>query len=251
MELNVKGDVFFDALDSFEIVDIAKNSKETGIDESVDVDRKVDLIKRDLNEIIGEDELRELIESGTQLNHYIGFEISGLVHLGTGLSSMLKIRDLVEAGVNCTVFLADWHTWINDKLGGDHTFIKKVADEYFQPCFEVCADIVGVDKSKINFVRGSDLYHHNDRFWQTVIEVSKNLTLSRVLKSTSIMGRDERNSQPFAWLIYPPMQASDIFTMGINIAHSGTDQRKIHVIAREVALKMKIKNLKDVQWVRL
>jgi tyrosyl-tRNA synthetase len=159
---------------------------------------------------------------------------------------MLKIRDLQDAGVNCRIFLADWHTWINDKLNGDHTFIKQVATEYFQPALEVCAKIVGADPKKIQFIHGTDLYHNNDRFWQSVVEISKNLTLSRVLKSTSIMGRDERNSQPFAWLIYPPMQVSDIFTLGINLTHSGTDQRKIHVIAREVALKLQIQNLKDI-----
>jgi tyrosyl-tRNA synthetase len=210
------------------------------------INKRLSLIKRNLNEIIGEEELIQLLNNDTPLNHYIGFEISGLVHLGTGLSSMLKIRDLQDAGVNCRIFLADWHTWINDKLNGDHTFIKQVATEYFQPALEVCAKIVGADPKKIQFIHGTDLYHNNDRFWQSVVEISKNLTLSRVLKSTSIMGRDERNSQPFAWLIYPPMQVSDIFTLGINLTHSGTDQRKIHVIAREVALKLQIQNLKDI-----
>ncbi len=207
---------------------------------------RVELIKRNLNEILGEDTLRELIENNTPLRHYIGFEISGLVHLGTGLSSMLKIKDLQDAGVKCTVYLADWHTWINDKLGGDHEFIKKVAKEYFEPAMRVSAEIVGAKADEIDFIHGSDLYHNNDKFWQTLVEVSKNLTLSRVLKSTSIMGRDQRESQPFAWLIYPPMQAADIVEMGVNIAHSGTDQRKIHVITREVAEKLKINNIKDI-----
>lgn len=202
------------------------------------------LIKQNLNEVLGEEELQKLIESNTPLVHYIGFEISGLVHLGTGISSMIKIRDLQKAGVKCNIFLADWHTWINNKLRGDHTFIKEVSKDYFQPALEVCAEIVGANVKEINFIHGSDLYHNNDKYWQSVIEISKNLTLSRVLKSTSIMGRDERNSQPFAWLVYPPMQVADIFALGVNITHSGTDQRKIHVIAREVAPKLAINSLK-------
>ncbi len=205
---------------------------------------KTKLIKQNLNEIIGKEELEKLLETETPLRHYIGFEISGLVHLGTGLSSMLKIRDLQKAGVKCHVFLADWHTWINDKLKGDHTFIKEVATKYFQPALEVSAEIVGAEPSKIEFIHGTDLYDSDNTFWQSMLEISKNLTLSRVLKSTSIMGRDERSSQPFAWLIYPPMQIADIFTIGINITHSGTDQRKIHVVTREIATKLKIKNLK-------
>jgi len=242
--INVKLDVFMNNVTDFELVDI-RNSNEIDSHLQKETNERLNLIKQNLNEIIGEEDLIELIENDTPLNHYIGFEISGLVHLGTGLSSMLKIRDLQRAGVHCRVFLADWHTWINDKLGGDHVLIKKVAKEYFQPALEICAEIVGADPTKIEFIQGSDLYHNNDKFWQSVVEISKNLTLSRVLKSTSIMGRDERDSQPFAWLVYPPMQSADIFTMGVNIAHAGTDQRKIHVITREVALKLKVQNLKD------
>lgn len=69
-------------------------------------------------EIIGEEELIQLLNSGASLNHYIGFEISGLVHLGTGLMSGIAIRELQKLGVHTSVWLADWHTWINNKLGG-------------------------------------------------------------------------------------------------------------------------------------
>lgn len=31
------------------------------------------------------------------------------------------------------------------------------------------------------------------------------------------------------------MQSADIFALGVNIAHSGTDQRNVHVVAREAA----------------
>lgn len=209
-------------------------------------EEKIKLITRNLEEVIGEEELATLIENGTPLRHYVGLEISGLLHLGQGISLISKIADLQKAGVDCSIYLADWHTWINDKLGGDHELIKKVAHEYFQPAMEVGLKIVGADPSKVRFIHGSELYHNNDRYWQTVVDVSKNLTVSRVLKSTSIMGRKEDLSQPFAWLIYPPMQTADIVEMGVNIAHAGMDQRKVHVIAREVIPSLKINRLKDI-----
>jgi tyrosyl-tRNA synthetase len=55
-----------------------------------------------------------------------------------------------------------------------------------------------------------------------------------VKRSITIMGREIQESIPSSWLIYPLMQAADIFKLGVNIAHAGMDQRKIHVIAREV-----------------
>lgn len=206
---------------------------------------KIELITRNLQEVIGIEQLEHLIDTNTPLVHYIGYEISGLLHIGQGVSTCMKIADLQKAGVKCKVYLADWHTWINDKLGGDHELIKKVATEYFEPAMRVSLQIAGGDPDNVEFIHGSDLYHNNDRYWQTVVEVSKNLTVSRVLKSTAIMGRKEDLSQPFAWLIYPPMQTSDIVEMGTNIAHAGMDQRKVHVIAREVIPSLKINRLID------
>ena len=58
------------------------------------------------------------------------------------------------------------------------------------------------------------------------------------------MGRKEGETIDVAKLIYPPMQVADIFMQEINLAHSGLDQRKAHVIARDVANKLKFKPLK-------
>lgn len=202
-------------------------------------------LRKVTEEIIGEDELISLLESDEKIEHYIGFEISGLVHLGTGLMTGLVIRELQELGVNTKIFLADWHTWINNKLGGNHEFIKEVAEGYFAPAMQVSAQIVGADPAKITPVQGTALYHNNDRYWQTVVEVTKNLTLSRVMKSTTILGRQESENMNFALLVYPPMQVADIYEMGNQIAHAGMDQRKCHVIAREVANKLEVNPLRN------
>ncbi|MFS8160439.1 MAG: tyrosine--tRNA ligase [Candidatus Roizmanbacteria bacterium] len=202
-------------------------------------------------EILGLDTFEKLLSDGVSINHYIGFEISGLVHLGTGLMTGIVVKRLQDLGINTSFYLADWHSWINDKLGGDREFISKVSREYFQKAMLVSAKIAGADQSKIKIVEGSALYHNNDRYWQTMVELSKNLTLSRVIKSTAIMGRTESASMPFAFMLYPPMQCSDIFEMEAHIAHAGMDQRKIHVIAREVAEKLSIHPLLDADGNKL
>ena len=196
------------------------------------------LIKRNTEEIIGEKELKDLLKRNEKLRHYIGFEVSGKIHLGTGLMSMLKVRDFVKAGVDCRIFLADWHSWINDKLGGNPEIIKKVAVGYFKEGMRVSMKCVGGNPKKIKFVLGSDLYHKNDLYWATVIDVSKFTTLSRVMRSITILGREEGKTVDFAKLIYPSMQVADIFIQKLNLAHAGIDQRKAHVIARDVAMKL-------------
>jgi tyrosyl-tRNA synthetase len=205
--------------------------------------KRIDLIKHNTEEIMVEEDLRLLLESGLPIKHYIGFEISGKPHLGHGLVCMSKVKDFVDAGIDCTIFLADWHTWINNKLGGDREIIKQVAVNYFKEALIAAYKCVGGNPADLKFVMGSDLYHKNDKYWETVIDISKNITLGRIERSITIMGRKEGESVDFAKLIYPPMQVADIFVMGINMPHAGLDQRKAQVIARDCALKLSISPL--------
>jgi tyrosyl-tRNA synthetase len=211
----------------------------------MDTQKRFELIKRNTEEVMTEEDLKALLESGIKIKHYIGFEISGKIHLGTGLMCMSKVKDFMDAGIDCSIFLADWHSWINDKLGGDRETIKRVAVEYFKEGMEASLKCLGGDPKKLKFVLGSDLYHNNDSYWVTVVDISKNITLARMMRSITIMGRKEGEAVDFAKLIYPPMQVADIFAQGINLPHAGEDQRKAQVIAREVALKLKENALLD------
>lgn len=71
-----------------------------------------------------------------------------------------------------------------------------------------------------------------------MINVSLNLTLSRAKRSITIMGRSKGDAISFGQLLYVPMQVADIFTLGVDIAHGGMDQRKAHVIAIDIGEKV-------------
>ncbi len=211
-------------------------------------DERLALITRHMDEVIGAEEIKTLLEQGIPLRHYIGFEISGRLHLGTGMMCLQKVCDLQKAGVRPTIYLADWHTWINDKLGGDREVIKRTAVGYFKEGLSASLLALGGDPSQVDWVLGTDLYGNpENRFWDCLIEVSKNTTLARIMRSVSIMGRNEGDSIDFAKLIYPPMQVADIFTLHANFAQGGMDQRKAHVIARDVALQMTVNPLQDAK----
>lgn len=206
----------------------------------MNIDEKVKLISRFTEEVMTPDDLADLLSKDTPLNHYIGFEISGRIHIGTGLMCMQKVKDFNDAGVKCHVFLADWHTWINDKLGGDRDAIGRVAVGYFKEGMSAVYKCLGGDTNDLNFILGSELYDNNNDYWKTMIEVSKHTTLSRMQRSIDILGRKEGQSVDFAKLIYPAMQVADIFAMQIHFPHAGSDQRKAQVIARDVAKKLTI-----------
>ncbi len=209
------------------------------------IDERVELITRNTEEILTVDELRELLATEPELRHYIGFEISGRIHLGTGLVCMAKLRDFTKAGISCTVFLADWHTWINEKLDDDRNTIRSLARDYFQEGLVAAYRAVGGNEHDLHFLLGSDLYASTTDYWSCVVDVSKHTTLARMQRSITILGRQEGSNVDFAKLIYPAMQAADIFAQGVHLAHAGIDQRKAHVIARDVALQLRMLPLRS------
>ena len=197
----------------------------------MDIETKIELIKKPpTEEILVESELRELLETNERPGHYIGFEISGLLHLGNLILSGFKINDLLKAGVKCQIFLADWHSFINNKFNGDWNKILTAA-KYYEKAFKFFCP-----GAKI--VLGSELYHNNDEYWRNIMRFSKHMTLSRTLRCMTIMGRSENEKLDLSQYFYPPMQAVDIKTIGADIPHGGMDQRKAHVLAREIFPKM-------------
>ena len=201
----------------------------------LDITERVDLIERPpTEEVVTHDELVELFKTNSSPKHYIGLEISGFLHLGSLISTGFKINDFVKAGVNCTVFLADWHTLINDKLGGDWETITKVSKYYVDAFKLVCPEV--------NIVLGSELYDSRKEYWREFVEFTKHMSLKRTMRTLTIMGRSEDEAKiDLAKLLYPPMQAVDIHSLDLDIVHSGMDQRKIHMLVREIFPKMKWK----------
>lgn len=180
-------------------------------------------------------------ESGQKIRHYIGFEISGQVHIGSGIASALKIQKLTEAGVECHIWLADFHTWINNKLDGKIETARRVAKEYFAPVMLECMEVCGCDMSLIKILYANEEYENKkngQQFFAFDLMIAKSLTLARVLKSISITGKKEGEGVEFATLRYPPMQVADAFFLGTHLVHAGMDQRKAHVLMREAAFKL-------------
>ncbi len=210
----------------------------------MEIDEKLRLVLRyPTEEVLTVDELREMFETGHKIRHYIGFEISGYVHIGTGIVCMSKLVDLQKAGVHTMIFLADIHSWLNNKLGGDLDTIRKVAVTYFKETLKKCIEVLGGDPEAVEFRLASEVYEKEPDYWYLLLDYARMITLSEARHSLTILGRKMGSTVPMAWLIYPIMQAADVFILGAHIAHGGLDQRKAYVLAREIANKSKIRKL--------
>src|SRR5881397_3316868 len=156
-----------------------------------------------------------------------------MMHVGQGLVCGDKIQDLIRAGFEFTIFLADYHSMINNKYGGDLQKIRTTG-EYFQHCFTA----LGVPREKVEYVWASDLADSKE-YWERVLRVARTVSTQRVLRAIPIMGRDMQSKDTdAATIFYPCMQAADIFEMKLDVACAGIDQRKAHILAREVGEKL-------------
>jgi len=197
------------------------------------VEEKLELITRNTEEIVTKDELRTLLETKARPRAYWGFESSGLMHIGMGLVCGGKIKDMINAGFDFTIFLADWHSWINNKLGGKMENIR-TCGEYFKECFTA----LELPPQKVEYLWASDLAKEID-YWEKVIRIAKTASLQRIWRALPIMGREmSMSDMETAWVYYPCMQAADIFHLKLDVACAGMDQRKAHMLARDAAERL-------------
>ncbi len=193
----------------------------------MDLQTKLDLIKSDpTEEMVTDKDLLSILETKEHPKHYIGFEISGMLHIGHVLVAGKKVNDLAKAGIETQLLIADWHTVANQKLGGDWGRIKKAA-EFYKRLFAIACP-----RSKV--ILGSDLYHNNDEYWQEVMKISSKTTMARATRTLIIQGRSEKDTLHVSQYLYPMMQVADIRALDVDISHAGMDQRKVHMLAREV-----------------
>lgn len=199
---------------------------------TMDIEERFALIARNTEEIITAEDLREVLQNKTSPTGYIGFEPSGQVHIGWMVTAQ-KVRNFADAGFKFTIFLADWHAYINDKMGGDIENIR-VCAEYMKDCFEA----LGVPRDRVEYRLASEIMDDID-YWEMVMKVGKASSLQRVKRAMTIMGRSEDEAEvDSSKMLYPLMQAADLMFLDVDVAYAGLDQRRAHMLAREAAEKM-------------
>ncbi|MFH0808776.1 MAG: hypothetical protein V1888_04140 [archaeon] len=197
------------------------------------VDEKVSIVKEVGEEIINEKELRELFEKKKHPVAYDGFEPSGNIHIAQGLLRAINVNKLTSTGIKFRFWVADWFGLLNNKMGGDLAKIR-IVGEYFIEVWKAC----GMDLDNVEFVWTSEFIREHPGYWETVLKLSMNTTVNRVLRCGQIMGREDSTSNPASQIIYPLMQAADIHHLGADIAQLGMDQRKVNMLARDIFPKL-------------
>ncbi len=190
----------------------------------MDIDTAIENISKDTAEIIEVDELKEIIKRDEKIA-YVGFEPSGKIHLGHALT-IKRMKALRDAGFKIKIFIANLHAYINGK--GTVQELNEVS-EYNIKCFKA----LGLDDNT-EYIIGSDRL--TKEYIIRVFQASQMITIHRAQRSMAQISRDETHN--VAEALYPVMQALDIHDLNADVAVGGMEQRKIHMLAREILPKM-------------
>jgi tyrosyl-tRNA synthetase len=196
------------------------------------------LLKRGVSEIISEEELTKLLNSGKKLRLKEGFDPSSAdIHMGH-MVGLRKLRQFQELGHQVVLIVGDWTAQIGDPSGASVTRpmltaekVKENAETYMKQFFRV------VDREKTE-VR-----------WQS--EWFGNFSLADVIKLTSkftvaqFLAREDFNNRfkagkPIAIteFMYPLLQAYDSVAVQADVEFGGQDQKFNFLVGRELQTMM-------------
>jgi len=195
----------------------------------MDLESKFELIKQVGEEILTEEELRQLLQTKEHPIAYDGFEPSSYdIHIAQGVLRAININKMTKAGIKFKMLIADWHAWANNKMGGDLGRIQTVG-KYLIEVWKHC----GMDLKNVEFMWANDFIKEPE-YWKKVMQIARNSTVNRIIRTGQIMGRKEGEMQQASQILYPCMQCADIFQLKADITQLGMDQRKVNVLAREL-----------------
>src|SRR3989338_9056803 len=182
----------------------------------MNIDDKLRLIKEVGEEIITEEELKQLLDTKNHPIAYDGFEPSGTdIHIAQGIMRAINVNKMTKAGCKFKMWVADWHAWANNKLGGDLEKIQMVG-KYLIEVWKVS----GMDLDNVELVWSKDVMS-NDEYWKKVMQIARNSTVKRIIRCSQIMGRSESETLQASQIFYPCMQCADIFHLKADITQLG------------------------------
>jgi len=192
----------------------------------MNIKEKVELIKRNTEEILGEEELKKLLEKKKSPVIYWGTAPTGRPHIGY-FFPFLKIADLLKVGFKVKILLADIHA----ALDNTQWEILEHRYKYYKKVIPLAIKAIGVDTKNLEFVKGSE-YQLKKEFMYDLLKLSSNTSVRDANKAASEVVK-QKDNPAVSGIIYPLMQILDEEYLKVDAQLGGTDQRKIFVLARE------------------
>tara|TARA_Y100000310_G_scaffold343131_1_gene449369 strand:+ start:4382 stop:5401 length:1020 start_codon:yes stop_codon:yes gene_type:complete len=205
----------------------------------MNVQQKIDLIKRNTQEIVTEDELKELLQKKKQPTVYLGWSITGRPHIGYFVP-VLKLADFLKAGFKVKLLLADLHGAL-DNTPWD---VLEKRYDYYAATIPLMFKAIGANIKNFEIVKGSSFQLQKEYMIDT-LKLASFTSINDARRAGSEVVKYGDNPK-LSGLIYPLMQALDEEYLEADIQYGGIDQRKILMFARENLPKVGYKQRVEV-----
>ena len=191
----------------------------------MDVKEKLELLKRNSQEIVTEEELVKLMETKKKPSVYLGVSITGRPHVGYYVW-VIKMADFLKAGFKVKLLLADIH----GSLDNTPWDLLENRFKYYSLVIPAMFESIGADIKNFEIVKGSDFQLKKDYVFD-VLKMSTFASVHDCRKASSDVVKQSDNPK-LSGLLYPIMQALDEQYLDVDIQYGGLDQRKILMFAR-------------------
>ena len=194
----------------------------------------LNLIKRGIDELIGDDELLAKLKSKKQLIVKAGFDPTAPdLHLGHTVL-INKLRHFQQLGHQIIFLIGDFTGMIGDPSGKnktrpplDKTDIEKNAKSYKDQVFKIL-------DSKLTDVRFNSEWSKKLGA-EGIIKLASQYNLARMLERDDFNKRYKSNqSIALHELLYPLIQANDSITLQADVELGGTDQKFNLLVGRDL-----------------
>lgn len=179
-------------------------------------------ITRNVVDAMTAEEVRALATDPEGKRAYVGYEPSGVLHLGHMLTAN-KLIDLQSVGMDVVILLADVHAYLNNK--GSFDDIRATAERMRE---QFIAYGLAVDQTE--FTYGSS-FQLDEEYVLDLHALGLETTLNRAQRAMAEIQSEE--TPKVSHVVYPLMQALDIVYLDLDLAVGGLDQRKVHALARD------------------
>ncbi|KAJ3412078.1 Tyrosine--tRNA ligase, cytoplasmic [Chytridiales sp. JEL 0842] len=189
------------------------------------MDEKYDLITRNLQEVLGEEEIKKVLAE-RDLKIYWGTATTGKPHIGYFVP-MAKIADFLKAGCHVTILFADLHAYL-DNMKAPWELLR-LRTQYYEHVIKQMLLAIGVPIDKLKFVIGTS-YQLTEKYTLDVYRLLALVTEHDAKKAGAEVVKQVDNPT-MSGLVYPLLQALDEEYLDVDAQFGGVDQRKIFTFA--------------------
>ncbi|XP_053310752.1 tyrosine--tRNA ligase, cytoplasmic [Spea bombifrons] len=195
--------------------------------DSVTPEEKAHLITRNLQEVLGEDKLKEILKE-RELRVYWGTATTGKPHVAYFVP-MSKIADFLKAGCEVTILFADLHAYL-DNMKAPWELLE-LRTRYYEHVIQAMLQSIGVPLERLRFIRGTE-YQLSKEYTLDVYRLSSVVTQHDAKKAGAEVVKQVEHPL-LSGLLYPGLQALDEEYLKVDAQFGGVDQRKIFTFAEK------------------